>query len=455
MSVFLTNLIQNIGDLSKKVGGISGIFKTIKNFLNDLSEAISAFTLRVNVDTVKVVATSILEIAAAMFILAMIDPVALAKAIGAVSLMFKEIKKLLDDISNFKNGKSDELLAAAAVIGAMGTSILLLSAAVAILGGMDSEELAKGLLAVAALLAGMVKVAEEFSKFDKNLVKGAGALIALAVAVDLLTISVKALGGMSWEDLIKGLGATIVLIGACIKAVKEISKSSKGFGVKQGAALILMAASIIILASAVKSMAGLEWEDIFKGLLVVAAGLTAFVATVKLLSSGGKDGSGGDKILQVAAGLIAFAVSMRVLVSAITAAGNLEWDQLTQGMIVLGIGLAAFVIFSRTVNGPALALAGVGILAIATAISELAVALNLVKIMGPLIDGLVFGINAIKDSLVNWANNEAASSFLNFLQNVLLFLPKLAIGLADAIVQFVVTLGNGAAQIVGAVTNIV
>ena len=460
MSVFLTNLITNIGDLSKKVGGISGIFKNIKKFLNDLSEAISAFTLRVNIDSVKVIATSILEIAAAMFILAMIDPIALAKAIGVVSLMFKEIKTLLEDISKFKNGKSDELLAAAAIIGAMGTSILLLSAAVAILGGMDSEELAKGLLAVAALLAGMVKVAEEFSKFDKNLVKGAGALIALAVAVDLITISVKALGGMSWEDLIKGLGATIVLIAALVKATKEISKSSKGFGVKQGAALILMAASIKILASAVKSMAGLSWEDIGKGLLVVAAGLAGFIATVKLLSMGGKkgaDGEGGgdNKILQIAAALIAFAISMRVLVSAIAAAGNLEWDQLQQGMIVLGVGLVAFVAFSKLVNGPALLMAGIGILAIATAISELSIALNLAKVVAPLIDGLVFGINAIKDSLVNWANNEAAASFLNFLKNAVLLLPQLAIGLADALIQFVVTLGNGAAQIVGAVTNIV
>ena len=453
IGAFLTNLITNIGDLGKKVGGLTGIVGTIKKFINDIGEAIGAFTLNFNIDSVKKVATAFLEIAAAMFILAMIDPNGLVRATAVVSLTFKEIEHLMQLVKKFKPDDVAALGAATAVIGSLGVSILSLSAAVYIFGTMDTGALIQGLIAVGVLMAGLTLVAKEFSKFEADIVAGAGALILFAIALDLLVIPVRSLASLSWEELAKGMLGTIGLMAALTGAAILLSKHAGEFKASTGVGLVLMAASIKILASAVKDISDISWEGIAKGLIVVAAGIAAFVIAVKVLDTGDSDKD--NPVMKVAAALLIMAAAMKVLVSAISSAGSLPWDQLVQGMGALGVALVAFVAFSRIVDGKALLMAGVGILAIATAVSELVLTLNLAQAIQPIIMAITTGVQSLSNAFNSVAKDVGMKSFLDMLKSILLFLPELATGLASAIIKFVATLASGAGEIAIAVGQLV
>ena len=441
-------LFDFIKDFKERTNDLKGIFGFIDDFKEIFESLAKSFEDWTKAQNLKFVATAMLEMAGAMFVLSMIDPVALGKATIAMAGMFNMIERVLVILSSLDKGK---VAAGAAAIASIGTAMLEMSAAIAIMGNMDLDDLAKGLLSVALMMQMMVKVVQELTSIQGEMPKVVGTLIGLAIALNLLVLPIELLGRMDLLDLAKGLGAVAIMMYGMVTAVGTLAKTTKESDlIGTGFAMIEMAIGINLLASAVTKVADLSWEQIGKGLAVMAAGLVAMVGAAKVVDAANLT----DELVAVGGSLIMLGVAMVLMSTAAQGIANVSWEDLGKMAAVLAGALIALGVASALINGPNLFLIASAILMVAEAIALLTTTLLAAEVIGPIAMGLGAALNGIKDSLVNFANNAAASAFLDFLQNLILFIPKLAVGIAQGIIEMVVTLGNGIGQIVDAVVKI-
>ena len=450
IGVVIKKLVDLFKELKEGTGdfkGFLGVFSQIGDAFEELAGSLGE---KFKVDSIKNIATALLEIAAALFIIAMIDPTALATAIATVAAMFKLIDNLLLSLKTF--GKSDAaiLAAIAGVIQTLGNAILMMAGAIAIIGNMEIADTVKGLIAIAVMMQMMVKVVKELGKVEGSLPKVAGTLIGLAIALNLLIIPIKILGGMDLLSLAKGLGAVALMMAGLVGAAIALSKWGKSFKASTALGLIMMAESIKILASAVVMVKDIPWQDLAKGLTVMAAALIGMVGATAIIAKAHL----GDDMMMLGASLLMLGTAMMMLTSSAKGLAGISWEDLGKLAAVLAGALVALGVAAAVINGPNLFLIGSGILMVAQALALLVGTLMAAQVLGPICAGIGAGLQGIADSLTSFAHHAAAQAFLQFLKDAILFLPQLAVALASALIEMVVTLGNGAAKIVAAVVNL-
>lgn len=449
IGVLIKKLVEFFKNLKDNAGNLSGVL----SFINDIKEALTglseAFQEKFKADSIKTIAASILEIAGALFIIAMIDPVALATAIATVKAMFVMIDELLVTLKGFSKSDAAVLASIAAVLQTLGNTVLMMAGAIAIIGNMKIENALQGVIALGIMLQSLVWVVKELSKVEKDIPKVAGALIALALAIDLLVIPVKVLGGMNLEELAKGLGSVAIMMAGLVIAASVLSNKAANM-IQAGAGFVLMATGISILAGAVNKVSGLSWEDLGKGLTVFAVGLLGMVtaaASVEYLRL-------EKSLLALGGAMIMMGIAMNEFAIAGKIMAGVEWEDLGKMAAVFAVALVGLGIASYAINGANLLMIAGAIALVATAFLELNAALGLAQLVGPLMTSITMAIEGFSRSLESFAHSAARDAFLQFLKDAILFLPQLAVGLAQALIEMVVALGNGAAQIIGAVVNI-
>jgi tape measure domain-containing protein len=145
-------------------------------------------------------------------------------------------------------------------------SLVILANAVEKFGGLKLSEIGKGLLAIAsslAILAGVMRL------MPKNMFVTAAGLVVLSIALGQIADVVQDFGGMSVEEIAKGLITLAGALGIIVGALTFIQAGLVG-----AAAMIVIAASISILAGALKLMGTMDWGEIGRSLVALAAGLT-------------------------------------------------------------------------------------------------------------------------------------------------------------------------------------
>lgn len=451
IGVAIKKLIDMFKELKKGTGdfkGFLGVFTEIKDIFKDLSETIGDSFKSASI---KVIATSILEIAAALFIISMIDPQTLAVSVAALAGVFDMIDTLLLSLKGFNKSDAAVLGAIAAVIQTLGNSILMMAGAIAIIGSMEILDAMQGLGAIGILLQGLVWTIKELSSIQGDIPKVAGALIALAIALDLLTIPVLVLGKMDFLQLAQGLGAVAAMLAGLVIAIKKISEvgSDAKIGIAS-LAMIGIAVALGIMAKAIVKLSDVSWEGIVKGLVTLAAGLGMMVASAKVIA----DNKLADDLLAVGGAMIMLGVAMDLLAAGLKGIAGMTWADLSKGLAVFAVALVGLGVASYYINGKNLLMIGSAIFLVATAISQLAVTMNLAKVIGPICTGIAAALQGMSSSLEAFARHAAFDSLLETIKDLILFLPMLAVALAQAMAAFIVELGNAAASIVGAVVKI-
>lgn len=217
----------------------------------------------------------------------------------------------------------------------------------------------------------------------------ATALLEIAAAVGILTISLVALSKLDIKQLSTSLGAIAVMFGELIGTMAVLQKFITGAGAIKlpliAAGFIILAAAVDILAIAVKQLAGLDWNGLAKGLtgvLVILGGLTA---AAHLMPD-------GKKMISSSLGLIAMAAAVKILASAVANLSGMSWEELAKGLTGVGAVLLALGLFTRFAEADKGGLlSGAGLLLLATGIKILAGALSDMSKLswGDIIKGLV------------------------------------------------------------------
>ena len=153
----------------------------------------------------------------------------------------------------------------AGMIG-LATSLVILGGALKIMASMSWSDIGRGLTVTVAGLASLVAAVRLLPK-DTG-IKAIG-LIGLATALTILGGALKIMGSMSWEEIGRGLA---VLGGALLELV--IALNLMRGAVSGAAALLIASTSIVMLAGSLKLIGAMSWESIIKGLVGLAGAFT-------------------------------------------------------------------------------------------------------------------------------------------------------------------------------------
>ena len=302
----------------------------------------------------------------------------------------------------------------------MAISIVLFSAAISILSGavkslsnIPLAALGTSLGALLLTLLGFVKIAESIKKENTPLMRLAGSMLLLSVALLVLSAPLKILSGIELIPLISAVAALIITVGSLV----FILNRAKGLG-KAGGGLIAVGIGVGVLSAALKTLSDLKWANIWQGLTIVAVVLAAMIVFIKPLLLMAKVS------LEISIALITMAAGVYLLVAAISLFVNIADDIVAKAptialaFLLVVAGIAAGIIAGQalmtlagltlidsfltaiTASAPKLLTTIISFVTLALIFTAAAVSGMLDKFVGL----IVAAINAIADAIIKYAD---------------------------------------------------
>lgn len=345
-------------------GGAGGIMQNISEGFENITGALGAMQNTLRAATLLQIAAAVGILAIAMNTLSKIDAAGLARASAAITVMFTQLIGALlifEKFSGFVGFAKMPFVAASMIL--LGVAVNVLATAMAKLALLDWEGLSKGLIGVTALLGAMVGVSKLVAN-PAGLISTAAGMVILALAIKVLVSAVNDLSGMSWEELAKGLVGVGALLGA-LTLFTKFAAANKG-GLIQGAGLLLLAAGIKVLASAVEQMAGLSWGEIARGLVTMAGAMAIMVAALILIP---------PTAPLAAAGVLVVALSLGQVANALEQMGGMSWGEILKGLVTM-LGALTIIAAALIVVPPSAIAGAAGILVVATSLGLIGNALQ-------------------------------------------------------------------------------
>lgn len=374
----LRDVLRNFAPIADKVGGF------FKNLTAGIVEGIQTMDFNKVIEIVK---TGLLG----GLVTSLISFIARLRGGFDGDSFFEQISNTIDELTSTLQSMQNTLRAATLL--QIAAAIALLTVSVIGLSKVDAEGLTRALSAMAVMFGQLFGTLILFEKFATagdvgKIIVISASLILLATAVDVLSIAVKSLASLSWNDLAKGLTGVTVLLAALTAAVNFMPTQTKMIGVSVG--LILLAAGVKILASAVTDLAGLSWEEMARGLTGVAGLLLALGLFTKFATAEKAGVLSG-------VGILLLAVGIKVLASALADLGQLSWGEIARGLTAMAGGLT-LIAAALVVVPPSSIFSAAAVLIVAASLGIIADALQ--KMGGFSWESIAKGIVTLAGALV-------------------------------------------------------
>ena len=372
-----------ITGLTKSFEGGGGFIENIKEMFGSVKDALGSFQDSLKAKTLMELAKAIAILAASLLVLSLIDPERLTSALMGITFLFAELMGAMAVFTKIGSGTKGVIKSASVMI-IMSTSVLILAGALAMISTIDTAAMVNGILGIAALMAIAVAAAKVMSGDDAKITKGVGSLILFAAAIKIMASAVQDLSSLSLGEMTKGL----IGVGALMAGISLFLSNTKfdGKAISAGVGIVLLAASMKIFASAVKDFSGMNWEELGRGLLGLAGALLAVTLAVNFMPK---------NMVGIGVGLIAVSAAILIMANALSQMGNMSWEQLGIGLLALGGSLGLLALGLHAMNGTA---AGSAALIIASA-ALLMLASSVTKMGGMSWEQLGIGLLALGGSL--------------------------------------------------------
>lgn len=240
-------------------------------------------------------------------------------------------------------GNAQHVIATSAALIGIGAAMKILAAAVKDFSAMNWSELAVGLVGMAGALA-TVTIAVNF--MPKNMIAIGTGLIAVSTALLIMASALENMGGMEWNEIAKGLvalGGSLGIMAVGLRAMTGTLSGSAAMLVAASALAILTPVLSILGAMSwtaiVKGLVSLAGA--FTVIGVAGAVLTPLVPTILGLS--GAMALIGVAVLGLGAGLLAAGTGLSAIAvgfTALAAAGTAGTTAVVASLTVIITGIA-------------------------------------------------------------------------------------------------------------------
>lgn len=345
---------------------LTGMLNSISGTFKQLTSAIKTWQKNESTKTLTGMATAILILAGAMYVMSRINPDRFTEiaitVFGFVTLLTVSAKLLEPTTKRFTkafdNLKASALNAAtlwgtaAALVGlgiAIGSITKGLSRVMEVLQNGDIAANAAALAVVTASIVAMMLAMRQLSLAlvvgekamnHKVILSTAVELVALSGAIKVLSTALKPLSEIKFTSLVKA-GMAVVSLGGLLTtmatALAVVNKVIGTTGFQNGAAIAAMAGGIWIAAQAVSSLANIQLVRLDAAMTSIKT-LMLLMTTMSAFSSKTKFGSG--------AAILVMSTSLVVLAGAVGLFAAMG-DAAVIGLTEVGVAIAAITAASR------------------------------------------------------------------------------------------------------------
>lgn len=416
------NMTGEVADVAETAKGIIGSFKgfgkQVKEVLMSAKDALEAYQKDLNARTLIKIAGAIALLAGSLLLVSSIDLTAMAGGLVGIGVLFAELVGTFALIEKFDLlGGPMKMYTFGSMIKSMAIAIGILSLALKNLSDLNPQQLMTGIIGLASTMLIAVSAVKMMGKNTGKIISSSVGLLIFASALHVMASALEKIGSIDAEVLGTGLGAIAILLselalfmvgakfgGLSIAsatgililsaALLVLKEAVEGFGnldpdaiiiglagiagilaeialfgamsaggvtmIGLGIALNIIGNALIILADAVKSFSGLQWEEIARGLTAMAGGLTILGVASTLIS--------GVKMGVVGAGIGIMAASLGLLGMVLNAYGNMQWEEIGKGLVVLAGSLTILAVAMYAMSGTLLGAAALVVAAGAIAI---------------------------------------------------------------------------------------
>lgn len=325
-----------LSELKETFGSIKESFQSVTGVFDKLTDSLTVMQMNIKADIILKIAVAVGILALSMKLIAGMDVAGLTKGLTAITIMVTVLVGALAVISKLA-GAAGIVQMPVIALGLMGlaAAVLILAAATRALSGLSWEELAKGLTGVVALLAMMVGAAYGLGKASGPLLRAGLAMIPLAAGIRLLVFSVQAMANMSWSELGKGMGSLAGMMLILAASMKMMPATLPLIG----AGLILVGGGLLIVTAAISNLGGMDTGTLVQGLIGVGAALGVIALTMNLMPK---------NMIVMAAGLMIVSVALVAISGVLISIGSMSIGELAKGLIglagsliILGVALHA------------------------------------------------------------------------------------------------------------------
>jgi hypothetical protein len=466
---------DKIGDVAEKFG----------NVLDQLGGVLEGFQERLKAKALLTIAIALGVLAGALVVMSLVPAPKLLITLGVMKVLFNMLNDMIESMGKMVAFKKHAPLIMGLLI-ALGAALILMAVAVRILAGMDVKGALIGVISMQVLLGSLAEFLKQTTHL-KGVERGATLLMGLAISCILLATAVYMLGSMKLGTALQGVIALNLIIWTLSGFMQLVSQNpfmAKGAGILLG-----LAVSVNILVSAIYLLGSMDTGRLIQGTLAVTVLIAVLSVATNVAGRGGGRG---------AAAILAMSIAIMALVGAVYLLGSMDIVKLAQGMIALAAGLAILVFAMAAADtfkegAIGLAIGSISLMVLAMAMERLAglswmqVAIGLVALAGGLIvllaaayvaemvaPGLIlltavllaFGLALLPISIglaafaavLGICATTGSAAFLVLtegLQQLGAILPQLAIDLANAIANFIITLGDKAPELAVAMAKLI
>jgi len=366
-----SGVFTGVKDILKSVKGVSdsgkGLLDGVKSVLDGARESLKAWQESLRADMLLKIAGAVAILAISLIALSLVDSAKLAVSLGAITALFADLMATLAVAEKTSGGTGVTNMAK--VVGAlvaMSLAILLLSGAVALVANIKQEDLIKGLSGITAMTALLVGTSIVLSKYSGGMIKGSVSLIIFTFAIRSLAVAVKELAELDPVALGLGLTAVGVLLAELAIFMKKTDLS--GMGILKTIGILILATAVNVLAIAVGKFGTMDIVGMLKGLGVIAIVLTELRLLTNLTSN-----SGG--IVSTAIAVTILGVAMIIFAKALAEMAKMSWEEIARGLAAMA-GSLLLITAALLLMPKDMVLTGAGLLIVAASLVILSKALT-------------------------------------------------------------------------------
>lgn len=468
--------ISSIGDLLDAISTAFGENGSVYTMLKEIAETLNAFQRWLNAKALRNVAVSIAVLAASLLLLSGIDSIKMAESSVAIALLMKSLVAFTKTLSVVKKGslgKSGFILieisaavltvatalrtlgqmetkdlikgfsvivllltslshvtktlggsklksflklnSAATIIKSFASSVTVLAVAMKLIGSMDGAAIARSLLSITLLMTELTAFSSHIGANTKKITSAGTSILALSVAIGIVSLAMRSLGNMDSDQMIvglEGITAIVIALSFVAQALSKIDSKKVAVG---SASMIMLSSALVEVSIAFKILSTISFEGMVVAFILFAEAIIGVVGALEILSR-----VDPQKLILAASAMSSVGLALLEVSIGLKILGSMSLAQMGVGLLGLVVALGLFVGAAVLLN-PILPkmkeLAGVFML-FSAASAIFAVALTLVSV----------SLATIGGSLV-----VVVASMIEAFKILLLALPELATALADSL----------------------
>jgi len=373
-------------------------FKDIKKVLGGISDGITNFNEKTKFDKIKEMGIALGALAGSLVVLSFVSPDRIGSSLLLLAGAIGELFLALQLFSSFGSVKR---LKVGTILSELAISLLGVSVSLKILSTLSWDQLSRGLMGIGGMLAALIAALNALPDSGRILSSG-HAIKSIAVGLLLLSVAIVILSTVPWDGLSRGLMGIGGMLAALIAALNALPDS--GRILSSATAIVLISTSLVILTASIVVLSTIPWDGLSRGLMGIGGMLAALIAALNALPDSGR-------ILSSAIAIVAISMGLLVMSTAIMSLAKLSWTELAKGLVgvmasLLGLTLALNSMpDSGKIIASAMAIVMIsgGILILSTAVLSMSsigwegMLIGLTGVLGMLL-GLTLALNNMPDS---------------------------------------------------------